>query len=297
MSFLNTGNTLQKLVFIFSRLEGPVLGGWRLSRYILDLLWGFTESDFATFVVPDMAFGLLGALSRSLLINGDCPSRNEIFRRVPVLLAFNWTNLLVFDLANQRSPGSVAEDRINKPWRPIPTGKISPQQTRRTMLVIVPLSMCLNYHLGVWVQGSLIHLITWLYNDLGGGDEVILREVLIAVGYAMFNSGSLKISACGRKERERCQMNSQGLAWTGIISAVIFTTMQIQDLKDQRGDQLRGRKTVVLFLGQEFSRSYCAGADYCLAGDNTRSQPAGRSPYLAAMVSVACHALLSADHW
>lgn len=224
-------------------------------RHLFDVVWAFTESDFATFVVPGVAFGLLGALASTALVHhGKRPSLADLLPRAPAVLAYNWSNLVVFDLANQRSPVSVAEDRINKPWRPIPTGKMSIKQTRRAMLVAVPLSLCLNYYQGVWAQGVLIHIVTWLYNDLRGGDEFLVRELLIAVGYAMFNSGSLKIAGCGRSRHPDCSLNPRGLAWTAIISVVICTTMQIQDLKDQRGDRLRGRKTVVLYLGQRVSR-------------------------------------------
>lgn len=218
----------------------------------LKLIWGFTESDFSTFVIPNTAFGTLGALATGRLTDAALPSTSKVLQRLPVVLVFNWSNLLIFDLANQRSPGSIAEDRVNKPWRPIPSNKITTEQTRRLMLITIPLSLYLNHYLDVWGQGAVIHLITWLYNDLGGSDEVVVREMLIAVGYAMFNSSSLYIaSGCSQ---DNCGISPQGLIWTGIISAVIFTTMQVQDLKDQEGDRLRGRRTVVLFFGERFSR-------------------------------------------
>ena len=224
---------------------------------LAEIIWGFTESDFVTFVIPDMVFGLLGAFARIPLVdNVPPPSFTQILFRAPAVLLYNWLNLIIFDLANQSSPESVAEDKINKPWRPIPQGKISMKQTRRLMLVAIPLSMAINYSLGVTIPGMLIHLVTWLYNDLQGGDEPILRELLIAVGYGMFNSGSLIISSCGAgiSGGEHCALNYRGYGWTALISTVIFTTMQIQDLKDQEGDRLRNRKTIVLFFGSVFSR-------------------------------------------
>ncbi|KAI5862503.1 UbiA prenyltransferase family [Durotheca rogersii] len=216
---------------------------------IPSLIWAFTESDFATFVVPNTAFGILGAVAATSLSAGVRPSGLEILQRLPIVLVFNWANLLSFDLANQRAPESVAEDRINKPWRPIPAGRITSDQTRHLMLISVPLTLCLNYYLGVWEQGLVIHIITWLYNDLRGMDEAFVREILISVGYAMYNSGSLQI-ALGNQ----ANINRNGMIWTCVISSVILTTMQIQDLKDQAGDRLRGRKTVALFLGDEISR-------------------------------------------
>ncbi|KAI2784408.1 UbiA prenyltransferase family [Daldinia loculata] len=212
------------------------------------LIWAFTESNFATFVIPNTAFGILGAVATSLS-KGVQPSGLEVLQRFSIVVAYNWSNVLSFDLANQRAPESVAEDRINKPWRPIPTNRITSDQTRRVMLVSIPLTLWFNYYLGVWEQGVVIHITTWLYNDLRGMDEAFVREILISVGYGMFNSGSLQI-ALGNKT----SINWNGMVWACIIGGVILTTMQIQDLKDQAGDRLPGRKTVVLFLGEEISR-------------------------------------------
>lgn len=225
----------------------------RWAGQVPSLIWSFTESDFATFVFPDTAFGILGAFAATSISGGVPPSTAELLRRLPLVIIYNWSNVLSFDLANQRAPESVAEDRINKPWRPIPAGKITSSQTRRVMLALIPLILGINYYLGIFLQGTLIHIIVWLYNDLRGMDEAFLREILISVGYAMFNSGSLQI-ALG----DQARINRKGLVWIGIISGVILTTMQIQDLKDQEGDRARGRKTIVLLFGEDISRGSIA---------------------------------------
>lgn len=234
-----------------------ILSFLRLIHRGLDILWDFTESDFFTFVVPNTAFGTLGALAAKALTDDAQPSVSRVLKRIPIVVLFNWSNVFIFDLANQRSPESVAEDRINKPWRPIPRGKISSEQCRRMMLVAVPLSLWLNDYLGVWPQGATIHLTTWLYNDMRGMDDPFVREILISIGYAMFNGGSLQIAQDGGT------VNNYGMAWIGLISAVILTTMQVQDLKDQEGDRSRGRKTVVLFLGERVSRISIAVFVFC----------------------------------
>lgn len=218
--------------------------------------WDFIQSDFFTFAIPNTAFGIFGAFASSLLIEdklATTPSAIQILRRLPLVLIFNTGNLLVFDLANQRSPRSEVEDRINKPWRPIPQGKITTDQTRRFMLVVIPVVLALNYVLGAWEQGIFIHILTWLYNDLEGGDEAFLREVIIAVAYGFFNCGSLRVAV-----GPEYSLSTLGIVWTAIISGVILTTMQVQDLKDRAGDQTRGRKTIALFLGEQTSRASIA---------------------------------------
>jgi 4-hydroxybenzoate polyprenyltransferase len=165
-----------------------------------------------------------------------------------MVVAFNWANVLIFDLANQRSPESVQEDLINKPWRPIPAGKITAEQTRRAMLFSIPIVLGLNYLMGVWREGLFIHIMVWMYNDLRGGDE-IARDLIISIAYGFFNGASLQI-AIGPDTT----VSSRGYIWTAIISGVILTTMQVQDLKDQAGDSTRGRMTIPLWLGDHVSR-------------------------------------------
>lgn len=228
----------------------------------LRIIWGFTESDFPTFIVPNSAFGVLAALAATPLVDTSepPPSWLSVLQNFPAVLLFNWWHALIFDLSHQWSPQSVAEDRLNKPWRPIPSGKITGDQTRRIILAIIPLSLALNYYLNVWDQGIVIHVITWLYNDLGACDDwFFIRDLCTASAFAMFNSGALKIaSGCHLLPEDQCSVNGPGRVWTGIISAIIFTTMQVQDLKDQEGDRLRKRKTVVLLFGEGVSRGSVA---------------------------------------
>lgn len=46
----------------------------------------------------------------------------------------------------------------------------------------------------------------------------------------------------------------QGLQWFAFMGAVIFTTVQMQDLEDVVGDAARGRRTVPLVIGDRHCR-------------------------------------------
>lgn len=245
-------------------LTSVLLNPLKRTLSLLSILWGFIESDFLTFALPNTAFGLFGALASSkLIIPGSTSSATppatataiffHLLTRLPLVLAFNLGNLLIADLANQRSETSAVEDRINKPWRPIPSGKITSDETRRLMLAAIPVVMVLNYFLGGWEQGVCILVLNWMYNDLGGGDEAFVREVLLSAAYGMFNSGSLAV-AVGPQDR----LSPLGVAWVFIISGVILTTMQVQDLKDKAGDRVRRRKSICLYVGERFSRTSIA---------------------------------------
>ena len=89
-----------------------------------------------------------------------------------------------------------------------------------------------------------------MYNDLGGGDEdFLVRNFIISVAFALYNTGALRV-ACGTE----CEINSYGLRWVALTSAVIFCTMQVQDLQDQAGDRAKGRRSAPLILGDRKAR-------------------------------------------
>jgi hypothetical protein len=81
-------------------------------------LWLFTKSDIVTFVRPNTVFGIFGALS-GLRTSTTTIHHNthQILSHLPHVVAFNWLNLLIFDIANQCLPAALAEDSLNKPWR------------------------------------------------------------------------------------------------------------------------------------------------------------------------------------
>ncbi|KAL5339971.1 UbiA prenyltransferase family [Aspergillus crustosus] len=235
---------------------------------LLSLLYEFSESDIPTFVLPNSAFGLLASLSAPLLLENiptPPPLLNLLLSAVPRMLLFNWTNVFVFELANQRLPDSVKEDTANKPWRPLPRGRITSEQTRRLLLVSVPVVLGASVAMGVGVESGLILLLAWMYNDLGGGDEVS-RDVIIAVAYDVFLVASLRIGVLSTSSAvspsqalpSTISISKTGYTWLGIIGLVIATTMQVQDLKDQVGDKLRNRKTWPIVLGDSFSRKWIA---------------------------------------
>ncbi|CAF9939208.1 MAG: hypothetical protein ALECFALPRED_008039 [Alectoria fallacina] len=215
----------------------------------LQTLWLFTKDDFDTFVLPNTIFGISAALS-----NLPLAQQLHVLQRIPLILFFNWSNLLIFDLANQRLPDSIKEDMINKPWRPLPTSRLSQRQTRHLILVAIPLVLLFNAVLCVWKETALLFNLTWIYNDLRGGDDNwMVRNLIIASAFFLYNLGSLKVASGASSHSEKV-LGWAPYAWAAVISAVILTTMQVQDLKDQEGDRTRGRQTAPLVLGEQVAR-------------------------------------------
>lgn len=217
--------------------------------YFLETLRLFTLSDIKTFVIPETAFGLFGALSGSVMTTNHSATFLRISSRIPHVVLWTWLNTLLFTFANQRLPDAVKEDTINKPWRPIAAGRISGSQTMQLLLVGIPIMFLASLYLGGAEETVLLTCLNWMYNELGGSEDYIGRNLLLAATYACYCSGSVQVAS-----GHEYTMHRAGYQWIAMIAGVIFTTMQVQDLKDQEGDHARGRKTVPLVLGDGPSR-------------------------------------------
>lgn len=114
----------------------------------LHTIWLITRNDLKSIVLPETAFRTFSALSRPLLTTNNNPSLTVILARIPRVVVWNWLNVLIFDVANQRLPSSVLEDSVNKPWRALPSRRITPSSARRLLLCLIPVVFFATIYLG-----------------------------------------------------------------------------------------------------------------------------------------------------
>lgn len=99
-------------------------------------------------------------------------------------------NLLPFAIGNQKSSDAIEEDKINKPWRTPPSGRMTTQQAGRLMLITYLVALGLSSMTGGLKQSvvALVILGTW-YNNFAGADSSCLpRNLINALGYTCFIS-------------------------------------------------------------------------------------------------------------
>ncbi|CAO1603225.1 hypothetical protein XANCAGTX0491_006817 [Xanthoria calcicola] len=214
-------------------------------------IWLFTVSDIKSVIVPETILGVTTALSGSLLTDNDRPDPWQIFHRIPNTIAWNWLSLFLFDLCNQSQTESVLEDSLNKPWRAIPSKRITAKQTRTLLLLVIPSVYLATRSLGGTWEAVTLMLGTWMYNDLGGADNgPFVRNLLNGFGYICYSSGSMKV-ATGYGQHD---LNETSTWWLAMIGGIIFTTLQMQDMPDIHGDAKRGRLTIPLIYGDGAAR-------------------------------------------
>ena len=94
-----------------------------------------------------------------------------------------------------------------------------------------------------------------MYNDLGAADDhFLIRNFVNATGMAFYSAGALHI-ACGKHH----SANGAGLRYICVNATIVLSTLQVQDMSDQDGDRLKGRKTLPLVMGDAFARRTIAG--------------------------------------
>lgn len=186
-----------------------------------------TQNDLKSIVFPETAFGICSALSGPVLTSNLSPDLPTILGRVLTVLAWTWLNVLIFDLANQRLPNSIVEDSINKAWRPIPSGRLSADDARRLLLVVIPIVFGITLYIGGMEETVAMMVLTWQYNDLAGADEnFVVRNIINAFGFVCYSSGATRV-ASGSGEGI---LNRDAYQWLGIIGAIVFSTLQMQDM-------------------------------------------------------------------
>lgn len=238
--------------------------------YHLKTVYLITKSDLKTTLLPATVFALTAVFSGPLLTTTSTLSLSltpeSCTNATPILppllsrlfksITWTWLNLWVFNLANQRLPDSILEDSLNKPWRAIPSGRLSPSSARHLLLASLPLVYLSTLHLGGRTESLVLMVLTWMYNDLGAADEnFLLRHACNALGFVVFGAGAAGV-ACG----DRAGLNPAAWKWLAVIAVTITCTIQFQDMEDQEGDRERERRTVPIVLGDGVARRVNAGA-------------------------------------
>ena len=212
-------------------------------------VWLFTFSDLKTIVFPQSTFGIATALSGSLLIETFPSNSLMVISRLPLVALWVWMNLLPFAINNQRQPKAIEEDKLNKPWRSMPSKRLTPGEAKTLMFITYSAAVVLSKYLGAVKPCVMLIIFGWVYNDLGGADkDPVVRNIINGLGYLSFAFGAT-IIASGHSI-----FNRVAYCWLLIIGAVVVTTVQLQDMADQEGDSMRGRRTVPLVYGDRPAR-------------------------------------------
>ena len=214
-------------------------------------LWLFTSGDLKTIVIPKTTFGTITLLSGPVLTTSARLDPHLLVKSLPLIVLWIWINLLPLDMSNQCGKDAAMEDAINKPWRPIPAGRLTIDETKWLMVVAYVVAVISSFWLGGLSECLALVFEGWIYNRLGAADKSCLsRNILNAVGYVTFATGSARVACV----QYGTTFNDASLPWLMLLGAVIASTIHFQDLYDQSGDKARGRRTIPLLMGDRWTR-------------------------------------------
>ncbi|TRX87849.1 hypothetical protein FHL15_011267 [Xylaria flabelliformis] len=118
-----------------------------------------------------------------------------------------------------------------------------------------------SWHVGGFTWS--IHLLilgTW-YNNMGGADaHAFVRNLINALGYTSFAAGAFEIAAdAPLRPVSLLVVPKFGHVpnletWITVILVIVLTTVHIQDMDDQKGDVLRGCRSLPLQIGDSACR-------------------------------------------
>ncbi|KAI0177364.1 hypothetical protein BJ166DRAFT_506809 [Pestalotiopsis sp. NC0098] len=255
-----------------SHIASPGLKFRRLIHWVayhVYSIWLFTFSDIKTIIVPSLLFALftapgLPSLGVPAHLVSEAVSVSKLVSAIPRVLFWVWINLLPFNIDNQRQQDSILEDKINKPWRTLASGRMKPTQARNIMMCLYPVALLTSLRVGGTEQCVSLMALGFWYNDLRGADcSWVVRNIINAAGFNRFTTGALDVllQTLDLCEGHTCARSSSGLIyWQFIIAFIVFSTVQTQDMYDQEGDAERGRATMPLVIGDALARKVIAVA-------------------------------------
>ncbi|KAF9556098.1 hypothetical protein CPC08DRAFT_670284, partial [Agrocybe pediades] len=195
--------------------------------YHIKTVFLFTRSDYKTIFFPVIIF----AVAVSSAFEGHALIRTAIW---------TWLHLLQANVSNQTF--SAQEDRINKPWRPLPSGRVTVQQARAFRFSLTVLCLFFSYILGPGIAAASLCLtvVEILHDDFLLSVRPIWKNICNVGGYLSFEIGATLSMA------PTPQIDATALTALMISALVILTTISAQDFADVNGDKMSNRRTFPL---------------------------------------------------
>ncbi|KAH8788375.1 hypothetical protein F5883DRAFT_400579 [Diaporthe sp. PMI_573] len=205
-----------------------------------------TESNIKAYVLPVALFSMLSLASGG--VTTTAPSWYDVATAFPRALTYIWLYVFHFDLSNQKDPGSIEEDKLNKPWRAIPSGRLTIEAAQKWYVVATCMLLTASLLLGGFPEALCFMVETWVY-DYVGASSWWGKNIINALFYTTGQLGTTRVAAM-----KSTTMSHVGYEWCALLGLNTLLTVQIQDFRDQEGDKIRGRRTVPLVVGDGLSR-------------------------------------------
>ncbi|KAI0036392.1 UbiA prenyltransferase family, partial [Vararia minispora EC-137] len=209
----------------------------------------FTWTDYKTIFIPVLAFA-----------SGLAPPSNVM--SLARCCTWVWFHLLLCNVSNQAL--GKDEDALNRPWRPLPSGRVSVEQARRLRALLAASCPAVSFvhstALGA-VSAALV-LTTFVYDECKLSKHPLGKNFCNVFGYTTFQAGATLLLNKYILLLDPVRagiLDADALSAIALAGATIFTTIQLQDFPDVVGDAAAGRVTLPIYA-PEHSRWLTIGA-------------------------------------
>ena len=105
-----------------------------------------------------------------------------------------WLHVLQFNLSNQLH--DPEEDIRNKPWRPLPSSRITFANAFILKYMTTATCLLVSYYYSpcVFVSSASLSLLIRLYHEMHGDQHWLSKNLMNSVGYGCFATGGTLIS-------------------------------------------------------------------------------------------------------
>ncbi|KAL1727806.1 UbiA prenyltransferase family [Schizophyllum commune] len=157
---------------------------------------------------------------------------------VAIVASFVWVecHLLAFEIMNQIT--GLEEDVLSKPYRPIPSGRITVSSARILHYFVICVSALLSIYYGTVLISTAFFAMNYLYNECALARYWPLKSFFSGYGYACLMAGA---AYCLRNDPS--ERNMRAIVYLFLMTCM---TSHAQDFRDQVGDAAIGRKTIPL---------------------------------------------------
>jgi 4-hydroxybenzoate polyprenyltransferase len=202
--------------------------------------WLFIRNDVWTTLLPGTAFVLAAAR-----YSGHTGLR--LAADFLCGLVYLWLYIYGFTLVNQLF--GVEEDRINKPFRPLVTGRSTRRGAQARAVAVLAGFAVLGWLLGVFLW-AVAWEATYLLSSVTGLERRwFFKNLFIGVGVPCELAAAWGIAA---------PLTPVAWRWILTLAISIWLLVPLQDLRDIEGDAANGRRTFPMAFGQAFTRWYLA---------------------------------------
>lgn len=169
---------------------------------------------------------------------------------VPFITSLSYAVLYIYTFCISNQLDGIAEDRLNKPYRPLVTGLVSLKATRIRMYAYNALYLLYALFLGIfWF--SLAWIVVSFYLNMWGGSNHWVTKNLVGMTLGTFILFNVQWSIA-LTPGQGISLNLE--VYFLLMSAWAGFALPIQDLRDTAGDLQGGRNTLPIAVGDQKAR-------------------------------------------